>query len=274
MKRPCIISIFALILLFLAAGCAGSGKNDSRLAQLLASDSIPTEVKLVAKAIADGDSTAFARQVSYPLSRPYPLRDILTEAQMRAYFPVMIDDSIRTVVVNSLPSDWAEYGWRGWALDNGRYLWIDEKIYDVTYLSARESTLRDSLIKADMASVAPSLRKGWQPAFCLLGTADSTLFRVDRATAPGSPDFRLAVYRPGSPLSGVPAEIITGYSRTEGSAAVTTYCFTGASGEKLEYQSDIADGSSPAILYTPAGDSIPRIRVEVTPAYWLDFTKQ
>ena len=45
--------------------------------------------------IANGDKQTFAKMVSYPLSRPYPLPDVETEGQMIRYFDTLFDKQFR-----------------------------------------------------------------------------------------------------------------------------------------------------------------------------------
>ena len=117
------------------------------------SDSLPTEVKLLVRAIADDDSVGFANMVSYPLQRPYPLRDIDGADQMKSYYKELVDDSLRNVITQAEPKRWSKYGWRGWTLDDGRYIWVDEGVYDVQYLSQKEIKMIDSLIREEILSI-------------------------------------------------------------------------------------------------------------------------
>ena len=97
--------------------CDRGGAPKSRLDRLMENDSIPATVKQLVRSVADGDSIQFARLVSYPLKRPYPLHDIENADQMAHYYREMVDDSLRNAILESSPEDWGEYGWRGWSVN-------------------------------------------------------------------------------------------------------------------------------------------------------------
>lgn len=134
-----------------------------------AHDEAPEELTTLGEQIAAGNAKAFAKACSYPIERPYPLRNIADTASMESYFPVMIDDSIKQVIKSADSSRWHNTGWRGWTLDNGEYLWWDGDLYAVNYVSAAEKALLKRLADEEMESLAPELRKGWRPYFCLIG---------------------------------------------------------------------------------------------------------
>ena len=134
MANP-ISHIFILLLLLLPfSACDRSKSVSAATSGIEQSDSIPEEVKKLVSIVAKDDSAAFSTIVSYPLSRPYPLKDIETSEQMKQYYSVLVDDSLKSVIVTSRPEDWEKYGWRGWGLKGGAYVWLDTEIYDVSYL--------------------------------------------------------------------------------------------------------------------------------------------
>lgn len=165
----------AMALFPVVTGCASRQENR-------AGDDTPgwsEDVDSVAEALAGHDAAALARVTVYPLERPYPLRDIEDSAAMVAYYPIMVDDSLRHVVAAADTSRWISAGWRGTTLDNGGYVWIDRGLYAVNYMSEAEKALRDILVRDEMESLAPELRDGWEPAFCVVDPHDGTLYRVD-----------------------------------------------------------------------------------------------
>lgn len=260
-----------LVLLLSLTGCGKKEAAQPDISELENCDSIPEGVKRLVKAVADNDSVGFSAIVSYPLARPYPLKDIENEEEMRNYYPVMVDDSLRHVLTASHPGDWEEYGWRGWSLKNGDYLWVDSDIYDVAYLSAREKAMLDSLRTREMESIEGNYRSGWSPVMCLKGTDNGAVYRIDEAEKDmekesESSGYRLLVYAPGGDLRGVPAAVFTGNKETEGTAATVIYHFKSDGGAIATFIADVSDGSVPAIEFS---DSI----VPVTRTYWLDLTK-
>lgn len=259
--------IFTLVLILLSlTGCGKKETPAPDISELENCDSIPDGVKKLVKAVADNDSVGFSAIVSYPLSRPYPLHDIENAEEMKNYYPVMVDDSLRNVLTASHPKDWEEYGWRGWSLKNGDYLWVDSDIYDISYLSARERAMLDSLKTKEMESIENNYRAGWSPVMCLKGTDNGAVYRIDASDKDsGIAAYRLLVYAPGCNLRGVPAAVYTGNRDEEGTAATIVYHFKSNDGLHATFIADASDGSVPSIEFS---DSI--IRVKRT--YWLDLT--
>lgn len=263
--------IIAGLLLIPFTGCRKEKTPSEDIGEIEKSDAVPDGVKKLVKAVAERDPQSFAKMISYPLSRPYPLHDIESEEEMQKYYSVMVDDSLRHVMTGSHPEDWEENGWRGWSLKNGEYVWLDSDLYDIPYLSAREKAMRDSLSKAEIQSIEKDLRDGWAPEFCLRALDDGTVFRVDSRhdTEGDSTIYRLASYPQGKNLSGKPASLLTGGVEIEGSAATATFHFAGLEGVRASYEADVPDGSTPEIEFTaPDGTLNP---VKVKKIYWLDL---
>lgn len=257
--------LFASLLL---VACGNRNAAPSSEEVVMDESPLPEEVTSIISAIADNDAPRFASRVSYPLVRPYPLRNIEDSAQMVAYFPIVADDSIRNIIKNAERRDWSEVGWRGWTLDAGQYLWIEDKLYSMPYLSGAEKAMHDLAVTRDMESIAPGLRDGWEPSFCLVGSADKTLYRVDHQEATGK--YRMLVYPGGAALGGEPAETFIGEMTTEGSAANRIYTFRSESGEVMEYEyDDTGEGTS----LTSTRDGMSPVKIAVSPAYWLDYAR-
>ncbi len=96
----------------------------------------------LAHSIAGSDASGFAARCSYPITREYPLRDIVDSAGMVRYFPVIFDDSLKSAFARMTPGDWESYGWRGWSPKENNELWVDDKVYAVNYHSKAENALR------------------------------------------------------------------------------------------------------------------------------------
>lgn len=267
--KQLIIRHAYLAFLICACGCFGACRHNSRpdISELEECDSIPLSIKRLVKAVAEDDSVSFASLVSYPLQRPYPLHNIETPAQMTGYYSVMVDDSLRRVLTESHPGDWEEYGWRGWALKRGEYVWIDSELYAVDYLSARERQMLDSLTKTEMSSLPGDYGAGWLPEMCLQTDGDNAVMRIDSKKDDSLiPRYRLLIYPAGSDLRSAPAYTLNGYRDTEGTAGTRVYMFTAPSGRKVRFSPDIPDGSTPVVEF-------PDTVVSVNQTYWLDLVR-
>ncbi len=232
-------------------------------------ESLPEEVRPVAIAIISDSPAAFSAAVTYPIERPYPLRDIPDSAAMVDYYPVMVDDSLKKVVKESPDSLWNQAGWRGWTLDDGSWIWIDNgKVYAVNYLSKKEHEMLDSLRKEEISSLEPALRDGWIPVLCVVDTLEGNIFRIDSDSIADNRVYRLAGYRTGTDLSGAPSLILYGSLNLEGSMGNRFYHFTDSLGNNAEYTPDVVeDDSIPEIEVIHQGN--PK-RYKVKPTYWLD----
>lgn len=272
-----IITITTLLSIAFAVPLAGCGRDskgearDKAVVAVEACDSIPSPVKKLVRAVADNDSDGFAALVSYPLQRPYPLRDIRDADEMKKYYRELVDDSLRKVITTSGPEKWSEYGWRGWTLDDGRYIWVDDDVYDVQYISQKELKAIDSLSRREVETMAPSLRQGWLPTLCLRDDTHGTVYRIDKRTrhdrGQGGHHYRLAVYGPGSDLREIPAQLLEGLMENEGTAGTVIYRFHDSSGAETIIEPDAPDTPSP-ILVTPSDSTI-----ELTRAYWHELVE-
>ncbi len=232
--------IYLTLISFIASGtllcsCGSKSATSSTTDTAVVNDSLPVDVTDIVKAVANDDSVSFSSHVSYPLERPYPLRDIQNEKEMKAYYPVMVDDSLRKVIAKSSSSEWSEAGWRGWTVKDGQYLWIDGDVYAVNYMSPKEKMLKDSLVKREKASLHAKLRGGWTPEWVMEDVAEGTVYRIDADSASVSTadpsvitdgTYRLAVYRKGGDLSRHPDRLLRGKRRLEGSAGSLFYYFS------------------------------------------------
>ncbi len=271
------VSISIIITMALAAGMVAFSScrkpapagQESAVAEIEASDSLPPQVKLLVKAVAESDSGAFAALVSYPLTRPYPLRDIADSVQMRHYFTRLVDDSLRQVITTAVPSDWGEYGWRGWTVRNGEYLWIDDTLYDIEYVSASEAGERSRLIDQEISSLPEPMRSGWRPVVCMRADDGKSVYRIDSRPAPADTEiYRLAIYDTDSVEQRAPALVLTGHKETEGSASLTTYYFSDENGGKALYEAELADSDVPRLSFTMNGKTTV---VNVRKIYWRDL---
>ncbi|MDE6860472.1 MAG: hypothetical protein K2J65_08705 [Duncaniella sp.] len=238
-----LIVIVASILGSVAVACGTRGGSSSAVGAVgdYGSEAIPA----VIRALANNDASEFAMMCTYPVTRKYPLHDIMDSAQMVAYYHLLVDDSLRTVISSSSPDDWWQAGWRGYTYDNGEYLWIDMGVYGVNYESQLEKAMRDSLLAADAAAVHISLRGDWLPETCLFDSVSGQVLRIDIASTDEPddsyelPKARLAIYDKGADLRSAPDKILFGRLNIEGSAATHVYEFNDG------------DSSPLTILYYP-----------------------
>ena len=269
-KVPAILLWLTLPLL--SAGCQGNSSastdEESVVKAIVMSDSVPESVKKFVTAVADNDKDAFAEMVSYPLQRPYPLRDIPDAHEMRKHFNDIIDDSIRNLVTHAGPERWKEYGWRGWSLDDGKYIWVNENVYDLQYVSQKERALIDSLTNEEINTIEPSIRDGWKPVMCLLNSHNGRIYRVDARTQSSESDadhYRLVVYSGESDLRGLPEQLLSGTLEHEGSMGNVLYKFNTKEGKEVVIEPDAPDTGYPVLL--EPNDST----IELERAYWHEL---
>lgn len=245
---------------------AGKEKSD---APKYAQERPDEELKALTKAMADGDARGFARLCSYPIQRPYPLRNIEDSTAMVDYFPVMVDDSLQSAMRHAHLSDWQNYGWRGWSLKDSNPVWYDDGVQFVDYVSKAERGIRSMLAREEIETLAQGLRKGWTPVVTLVQTdpddGGAWIFRIDRK----GDVYRLAGYAPAKSLREMPEIVLDGTLTEEGSALSRDYVFSGDKGEKAEYAPDSDDEDCLTVTVPPK----PAVVYRVEPAYWRDYVK-
>lgn len=237
-------------------------------------EALPEPVKTVADAVIEGNSTSFAAVCDFPIERPYPLRDIRDSKEMAEYYKIMVDDSLRNAVSDSRPSDWNNFGWRGWALKSGEYFWIDDnKIYEFTYMSDKEKKLLDSLASDEISSLPADMREDWTPDICLDEDDHHIIYRIDgrRKDLPASErDYRLCVYKDSRHLRHHPAEKYSGRMTSEGTAGIRTYYFTNEHGDSIIYfPDDNGETSLMTIEIRKKGKEVRK--APVRKVYWRDL---
>ena len=197
-----VLSVLASVstLLALCACADGAGK-------------MPEEVRRVVEATESRNPADFAGICDYPVERPYPLRDIEDSASMVKYYDILVDDSLSNVITRSSRADWDEYGWRGWTVRDGGYIWIDGKIYNIPYVSKAERKMIRKLMEEEKRTWPHHMRRGWHPAACLKSEVDGKVFRIDASddeSASTDSLYRMSVYDSDSLLTADPSEVMTG----------------------------------------------------------------
>lgn len=248
----------------LLPGCAHNGRQTEGTTL----DSVPKQVRPIVEAIVRDDSLAFAGLVDYPLGRPYPLPDIASAEEMRSYYPVLVDDSLK-MVLTSGKTPWHEEGWRGWTAGNGEYIRVDSLIYEVPYVSAMERVRLEKLRQEELATLPEGMREGWEPAGCLRDLEDESVYRIDRKKGSDKDTgYRLAVYRKGTDLRARPDLLLNGKMHEEGTMGLRSYQFTDSQGIQAKFNEDMPDGSPSTITFAGNGEETTH---EVEKKYWLEL---
>lgn len=184
-------------------------------------------------------------------------------------------DSLFEVAVEIIKKYETMHHPRHWPLVGyGHKVLSDDSIYAVPYTSQRELHMLDSLIKADLATLPPDLRKGgWRPVTCFVEADGTQVFRIDRTSAKdGRPIYRMLTYDNFSDLEGQASLNMEGYMEAEGSAMNITYTFWGDDGTTYTLEPEPSDDSDATILIS--GPSHPDSQISVRPASWLDLVKK
>lgn len=234
-------------------------------------DSLPPDIQNLVKSVAMSDSDSFASMVLYPLQREYPLHNIDNEKQMLEYYSVIMDDTLKSVITDNPGANWHEFGWRGWSVGDGSYIWYSDGIYAIPYMSAQEVSKRAALVKAEMQSLAPALRFGWEPVGCYKSIESDSIFRIDKQIkSDDATTYRLAVYTASSQMRAMPSLLMLGYRTVEGSAMIETFVFSDKSGITMSLTPDMTDeNGNPAFTLTTTSGT--EKDIVVSPAYWLDL---
>lgn len=261
---------FVVAIAMAGVSCQSSGQPGTD--ESAYSDSIISRISKVRQYITEGTPTEVAAVFSYPVLRPYPLRDVVDSSAMVEYMSVMVDDSLKTIISAVAPEDWQPLGWRGYTpTEDGDVLMWDGGIYDFSYVSKKEADLRAELSRKEMESLHPSLRKGWQPYYCMRSTVDGTLYRIDYSerdtTEEGEGLLRLLAYPAHTSLAAMPALILNGHMVSEGSEGNRVLHFSGGD-TILDFIMDRSDDSRQQIDIVKGGEykSSP-----VAPIYWRDY---
>lgn len=278
MKNRILIISFSVLAL---ASCTGKRTPATSAAGKNApADSVPTELAVISQSATSSAPDKFADHVSYPLERPYPLADIPDKKAMLGYYDIMVDDTLRTLLGRAR---WHADGWRGWSLE-GAGVWADQgNIYRVDYVGPSEARLWIKAVGKDMADLPEDLRAGWRPAFCLVDTADGTIYRVDQSGEASEKEiwpmtdtdatYRMCVYSPSQYPSGHPDRILEGTLQDDGSMGVRSFTFTDRHGHTIEYTYDDEGGGDDRSLTQQDAGAQPRIH-PVEKTRWLDLAKK
>lgn len=187
------------------------------------------------------DAAAFAHMTSYPIMRTYPMKWIEDSTDMVKFFPIMADDSLKSILKKTTPDMWQQVGWRGYTFRNGEYFWDEGyALSGINYVSRKEDALRKQLIHRDLATLHPSLKtKQLVPFACFFDKNNHAIYRVDLLGAEDMYDenakYRMAVYLRNSDLRGKPDYVLDMDFSLEGSAGVRVYEASDQKGNKISF---------------------------------------
>lgn len=254
----------AAAILLLIASCSGNKKKEL--------PGVPDDVRPVAEAIVNDSPESFASVVSYPIERPYPLKNVEDSSEMVKYYSTLVDNKLKKTVEEAPDSAWQQDGWRGWTLGNEGLFFIDSgKVYEMNYISKRETQMLDSLQNEEIATLEPNMRQGWIPVTCVVDTVSGAVFRIDSQETTNPPIYRLAGYAAGTDLGGDPTLVLYGTLELEGSMANRFYHFTDDDGTTAEYSPDVCDDESSPEIYIDKKGVYKRYSAK--PDYWLERVK-
>ena len=225
--------------------------------------------------VINDDAAAFAHMSSYPIMRTYPMKWIEDSIDMVKFFPIMADDSLKTILKKTTPNMWQQVGWRGYTFRNGEYFWDEgNALTAINYVSKKEDALRKQLIQRDLATLHPSLRgKKLVPFACFFDKTSHAIYRVDLLDGEDMYDenakYRMAVYLRNSDLSGKPDYVLDTDFRLEGSAGVRVYEASDPKGNKISFYMDFYEQTHDFEAEVKLGNKERKHHIDRT--YWLDY---
>lgn len=277
--------LFVIILVFTLATCSCGRKTDSKVDPLdvdCVADTYTEDEEglshfsdtltmgqyhqMILEAIANGDKQLFAKMVSYPLCRQYPLHDVENEQQMVRYFDTLFDKQFRQQIAKLDSNSWDNVGWRGWMILDGEIWDVDPRIV-VNYSSPLEQRYAEYLKKKDMARLHSSLRGNWEPYCCYhldgagFPSFEYSFARVDVSTDHNSetePSFRVAIFKKGTKASDAPAIVLLGERTIEGSMHLETLYFKSDRYTVIIVPEDVVEGKSYCSIYDRVGRKVAR----------------
>ncbi len=223
-------------------------------------------LKELMRTISESDAPGFAAICVYPIERPYPLKSIDDSVSMVDYFPLLVDDSLRNIMMYSKLDDWDNYGWRGWSIGDSKPVWFDDGVQMIDYSSPAETGLRKILAREEIMSLAPQYREGWTPVMTLIEIDGDKIFRIDSQRD----TYRLMGFDKAEKVREIPSILLIGNVTTEGSAGSPVYAFADSTGTEAEY---LPDAEPPASIYIRNNKQKKENSYKVRRGYWRDILK-
>lgn len=141
--------------------------------------SVLKNFRTITQSIISGDADKLASVTRFPILRSYPEKHITNAEELKAMFPILFDDSIRSALRGYSPSDWERVGWRGYMLNDGYYFWADEDgmLSSVNYESEALRNMRSQLREEERQDLDEA--PGWETEICLVATDSSLFVRIE-----------------------------------------------------------------------------------------------
>lgn len=181
------------------------------------------EIKKFILLFKKNETEEIVKRISYPLVRDFPIPAIQNEVEMNTYFDEVFDESLKTEIAKSTPSDWSQVGWRGIMLNQG-VVWLSDDATTITginYRSKKSDERYSKLIEAQKAAVHTSIAKFERPIFSSI-TA-SYMIRIDETT---EGVFRYVSWKAGQKQSEKPELVLNkGSVEYSGSGGNCVYIF-------------------------------------------------
>lgn len=171
--------------------------------------------------ISNGDKELFAKMVSYPIHRIYPLPDIENPQQMVQYFDTMFDKSFREQIAGLDSNSWIHFRGNGWTICNGA-IWDTSGCIVISHTSPIERRYAQYLIDKDRSRLHHSMLDEWEPYDCFfIDSSDDTTFKYSYARLDVStnhftgvpPIYRIAMYTKESQPSDAPDLVLFGTAK-------------------------------------------------------------
>ena len=135
--------------------------------------------KVIMQAIIEGDAAKLASVTEFPIYRGYPLKDINNARELKQFFNILFDDSIKNVLQKASLDDWSPMGWRGCMLLDGEYLWTNEEglLHFVTYESQALKQYEQKMRMEELQNLNELTE--WITHSCYLATDSSVFLRLE-----------------------------------------------------------------------------------------------
>ncbi len=221
-------------------------------------------IEAVMKAIATGDSVTFAKHLSYPFDRIYPMKNISNEREMQHHFNLLFDEKYRQKMAKSSLKNWEQVGWRGWMYNNGE-IWISEYgISAINWSSKAYDELYDQLLKQEIAGLHPSVdMKGWIPRDCYEDLRNGNIYRIDYDKE--GEKCRISIYPKGSKKGDKP-QILLGKVDVQGTLRLVYLIYEG---KDMKWMLDEAGGEDGILTFSFERGKT-SYEHEITPCYFQD----
>lgn len=220
-------------------------------------------------AVGSDDAATVASLCRYPIDRLYPIHDIMDSTEMTERYGEIFDKKIKNAIISSKSDDWGGINWRGYTLEEGDWIWFDGDVYIIPYNSDYEKSLRNRLIKKDLASISPVLAKGWFPEISLLDSVSGTVYRIDLKELDSDfTDCRLMAYKDDFIPNADPSYIMYGRKELQGSGG--TMCYVFPEEDSLQWTICNYWYENKIVLYVGKDDET-IVSKDLKKVYWLDM---